>query len=509
MSNSDNLLPKLELPKRWELLQQRADEAGVDPGEVVERVDAAAEHIDQLLQRVRTGGGGLFEVLFGLSGSGKTTFLKTLPKFFESIKVVAFGKENPLDALPKFIQKGYVEKDQNARVILIERRDNPSDADLRDVDALFAELLETFRSPAGRVLVLWPITREKEANEIAAKAWNTGRDSMTDLETRGIFRFAGLPNARYYDIADSTSRNLAGDSLEAFGITSQIGNDLLAGCQTISDFFAKVDRHADEYRDKAWSVLRERVRLHLWVVLPGDVLGPINNTASALTQGTRNRIDVDLIGEFIDQPDNKALYVKEWRERRVGMAHLLRAIDVRMFPLAPNVALAAVRAFGHKSVKALLKQQSVNLDQAKNAMKASRLYKAILTEAGIKTEAFAGARELSAETANEYRRIQLSAAKGDTLLNMAFGELIEACLKDDAPKLKVVSEKRSLPKSELQPDVQIHLGPREFICLEPTWRTTGTGITGEIDTTQNTLTEAHMKKYVLEKAMQYVKDLGL
>jgi hypothetical protein len=76
----DNPLPKLELPRRWELLQQRADEADADPSEVVERVDDAAERVDSLLRRVRTGGGGLIEVVFGLSGSGKNYIPKDTAK---------------------------------------------------------------------------------------------------------------------------------------------------------------------------------------------------------------------------------------------------------------------------------------------------------------------------------------------------------------------------------------------------------------------------------------------
>ncbi|UJX43516.1 hypothetical protein D7006_01335 [Xanthobacter sp. YC-JY1] len=61
----------------------------------------------------------------------------------------------------------------------------------------------------------------------------------------------------------------------------------------------------------------------------------------------------------------------------------------------------------------------------------------------------------------------------------------------------------------MQPDIQIELGDGEYICLEPTWRTSGVGVAGEIKQAQNTLSEAHLKKYVLEKATQYVKDMGL
>jgi hypothetical protein len=38
---------------------------------------------------------------------------------------------------------------------------------------------------------------------------------------------------------------------------------------------------------------------------------------------------------------------------------------------------------------------------------------------------------------------------------------------------------------------------------------TDAGIPGELDGGQNTLTAAHLKKYVLEKAIDYIKDLGL
>jgi ABC-type polar amino acid transport system ATPase subunit len=77
-----NPLLRLELPKRWEFLQEKAAAVHVDPIQVVERVDVAVEHLDELLRRVRSGGGGLIEVVFGLSGSGKTTLLATLPKFY-------------------------------------------------------------------------------------------------------------------------------------------------------------------------------------------------------------------------------------------------------------------------------------------------------------------------------------------------------------------------------------------------------------------------------------------
>jgi hypothetical protein len=251
------------------------------------------------------------------------------------------------------------------------------------------------------------------------------------------------------------------------------------------------------------------VRTHLWVLLPGDDVKILNATASALTQGTRSRIDVDLIGEFIDRPDNNSIYVADWKKRRGSLAHLLRSIDVRLFAFPPNVSLAAVRSFGTTELKNKLKQPATNLEASKQAMRATRLYKAILAEVGVETTPYAGSRDIARETVDEFLRIQRIASRDDKALNKALGALLSECLKDDAPNLKVVTEKKSLPESALQPDIQIEIRSNEFICIEPTWRTSGRGIDGELPEAQNTLAEAHLKKYLLDKATQYVKDLGL
>ena len=505
-----NTLAKLELPKRWELLEQRAQAAGLDTGLFVERVDSAAERIDYLLQRVKTGGGGLFEVFYGLSGSGKTTFLKTLPKQFQNIRVSSFPKDKTLSELPTFIHDMYVPGDASARIVLIERRDNPSQQDMQSLSEAFAELLEVFRDPKGAALVIWPVTREPSARQIAGEAWTTGRDSMADSRTKGLYNFTGLPKDRFLAVADATTRNLTGDGLETFGVTPEVASSLLAGVETIADFFNAVDLYAEEQRDKTWSVLKTKVRARLWVVLPGDVPSAIRSTVLSLTSGSRNRVDIELVAEFIDQPDDKTpLYVADWKSRRSAMAHLLRAIDLRLFELPPNVSLAAIRAYGDATLTAKLKQPTVKLEDAKAAMRNSKLYKEIEAELGINQTPFAGASRDVEETSREYRRVQAVASKGDKSLNKAIGLLISDCLKEDAPTVSVVTEKKSLPKCDLKPDVCLHTSDLDYICIEPTWRSTDRGIPGEMDGGQNTLAASHMKKYLLEKAMQYVKALDL
>jgi len=77
--------PKLRLPKRFEALEREAKNTGADISQIVQRIDSATARIETLVRQVRDGGLGRFELFLGKSGSGKTTFFKTLGHFFEGI----------------------------------------------------------------------------------------------------------------------------------------------------------------------------------------------------------------------------------------------------------------------------------------------------------------------------------------------------------------------------------------------------------------------------------------
>jgi hypothetical protein len=301
-------LKSLELPKRWEFLEQSARREGIDPAQFVERVDTAASRIDRLLYKVRrAGGGGLFEVFFGLSGAGKTTFLKTLPKFFEGVSVYSFTRDNSISQIANFVESKFVPRESNVRIVLIEQRDNPRGSDLDLAEEALAELLDVFRTPAGKALVLWPITNRDSAEKVAKSAWEIGRDSITDSETRGFYTFQGVPKERFYPLADETSRNLTGDGLAAFGVTDEIAERNLAESETIGAFFSSISEIADKQNSDTLTALKQRLGVRLWVLLPGDRVTSLNSTVSALTQGTKGRIDLDKIGELWISPKTKQI----------------------------------------------------------------------------------------------------------------------------------------------------------------------------------------------------------
>jgi hypothetical protein len=110
---------------------------------------------------------------------------------------------------------------------------------------------------------------------------------------------------------------------------------------------------------------------------------------------------------MVDAENNSAIYLKFWKERRGSLAYLLRALDVRLFFVAPNIALSAIRTFGDATHKKLLKQPSVNLDQSMRTLEVSPSYRAILREVGAEVPLPRAPANLKPETGDEYNRIHL------------------------------------------------------------------------------------------------------
>jgi hypothetical protein len=256
------------------------------------------------------------------------------------------------------------------------------------------------------------------------------------------------------------------------------------------------------------TLLKARTRPHVWIVVPGDDLKELDRTVSSLTQGTRNRLDIDKIAEFLDDEQNKSAYLTDWRARRTDMAYLMRILDVRLFELPPNAALASVRCYADEHMRSSLQKKIETAENCADAISRVRLGQALLDpDATLALRV----RETSEEMAKEFISIQQLANKGDQALNKGVALALSEFLKRNRVSSTVVSEKKALPGSQLFPDIQISQADGSIICMELTWRSTGKYVpTGAGDRKpQNTLTAGHIMKYLLEKVMEYVKDLGL
>lgn len=507
MTDSSELakkLPSLVLPKRFEVLERRARSAGISLDNIVQRVEAPANRIETLLRSVRDGGVGRFELFLGKSGSGKTTFLKTLPRFFEHVAVDTIPIDVQLPAIPAYIRERR-RSVAPAQLFILLDRDNPI-IDEEESAYFFEQVRVLFREAEGEIVLIWPVTDEPAARKLAEIAWNVGRDSIVDL-TRGVYKFEGLEKKLYYDVADLTTRSLnGGKNLEVFGLTRGVVVPDLDTAETIGDFYTRLETRSVELNQPYRDILKDKIVPKVWVLLAGDDNRDLNVTVPSLTQGTQKLVDIDRLAELLDVPDVDTLYLKEWKTRRDSMAYLMRLLNVRLFELPPNVALGAVRAFGDDDLKSSLKQPNAPVAQALGALKNSLFYQMLTGNSAGRATALPATKK---ETTHEYIRLQRHAAKDDQRINKALAAAIQAAFDEDGIKAKVRAERKGRSAPGMKPDVEIVFDNGEIICLEPTWRTTGIGIIGEIDEQQNTLTIGHTQKYLLEKALEYVKALEL
>lgn len=497
--------PILKLPKRFEALQREATSTGADISQIVQKIDSAAARVETLVRQVRDGGLGRFELFLGKSGSGKTTFFRTLQQFFEGIRIEAVENTVPLSDLTKHIRERRQGTDKQIVVYVLYDRDNEkvTHDEARD---FFESLRVFFREDYGQVVITWPITDENAVDTLSKAAWEIGRDSIVDVTSKGVFSFEGVPKKAYYEIGDLTTRNLApGQTLETFGLTKDVARSLISESETIAEFYSLLEAKSAEINDTYRDILKEKVIPRVWILVGGDINQDLNLTVSTLTQGTDKQIDIDRVLKFLDDPDNDSAYLKDWQRRRHQVSFIMRRLDVRLFELPPNAGLAAIRLYGDDTAKSPLNLKSTNKKAGLEAISNTAFMRIILQSGQARN---ATLRPTDEQTANEYRRIQVNAGKDDKRFNKALAGAVLEILQSNEIAGTVTPEKK-LKGGNLKPDILIELENGEVFCLEPTWRTTGSEVPDEIEKKQNTLSVGHIQKYLLEKVLEYAKELGM
>lgn len=494
----------LKLPRRYEILESEAKKESVEITRIIQRVEDAEEHFQKAMEQVVESKLGRFELLYGEPGVGKTTFLKTLSSFFIDVKIYEIPENLPLKDIADYIVNNRDIKEKTPIYIMFNRDNQKVKPDDNDAECFFEELRKLFRTRNGEVLVIWPITDFNSAKSLSEIAWRIGKDSIVDIENKGIFNFSGIEKDKYYDVADITTSSLnVGKSLESFGITKQVAAPLLKESNTLGEYFNRLTNKSSEVNKTYKNRLMGKIIPKVWVVLAGDDSYKAYSTVTSLTSGGQNRLDTALILEMLDS-NNDSNYIKEWKNRRDDFAYIVSMLDVRLIELPPNVSLAAIRAFGIDEVKSDLVSKVCSESVAITTIESSRLY-SLITGEKVSGRQYSGTEP---ETKNEYMRIQKKAKSQDKPLNKALASAFEKAFNKNSLKYTVYSEKQNMVGFNMKPDIQIHNENNEVICLEMTWRSSVSGASGTKKGV-NTMSTGHIKQYILEKILDYVTDLGI
>jgi len=496
-------LEPIVLPTRYERLQEKAQEVNEDLSRIVVKVDTGINHLQDLFRSMHQTELGRFEVMYGVSGIGKTTFLTTLPLFFDKLSVYSLPADSDLSDGVSHITQAWDNKETEKLIAYIPR-DNPRESD-QELHTFFETLRTLVRKSGPDLLVIWSVTLPTQAERLYRLAHEIGRDSLVG-RSETYYQFKGPNNLEFYTIADNTAQMFNNNAcLAEFGIDERLGTGLFTQAPTIAEYFAKIIEHSNTLNSTVANILQAKPRPRVWIVLCGDEATEVQGTVNSLTFGNQRSLDVSKMTADLSERTATAQYMKEWHRLGAHAPYLLRMLNVKVVEIPPNLALAIVRAFGDEHIRDSLKQQTADRARAVRQLSESMLGELILESPPRDRKA---PRKTPPESREEFSRIQRRAKAEDRRLNRAFALAIQEMLQQ-TPNALVKGERHCLYGS-LVPDIQVELESTAPICLEFTWRTTSKSGTADGETgSQNTLSQGHIRKYVLEKVYEYIKALDL
>lgn len=401
----------LSLPIRYEVLRRTAEDENADISRIVERVEKANSHIQNLFLNMQQTHVSRFEVMFGASGSGKTTFLETLPQFFDNVDVLSIPQDVSLDSAVGKLRE-MVGSTTRERLIVYfggTGRDNPTDTD-EVFFTFFEQLRGYFRETNKLVLVVWPVSRLETANRLYGLARNIGEDSLLGNSST-FYQFPGPDKSSFYSIADNTCRLVNKErSLAEFGIDEELGKGVLSQADTIAKYFQKMVEHANALNTTFTTILKEKPRPRVWILLPGDEVTEAMSTVLALTSGAKRKLDIAALTTDLSKDQANTQYMKDWERLVKIMPYLLRNLDVRVIEVPPNLALSVIRAFGDADLRGKLKQKSTPATAAVDMLRESMLGQLLLSNEPKARRQYQKTEDV---TRDEYVRVQAGAKGND------------------------------------------------------------------------------------------------
>lgn len=402
----------ISLPDRYDMLARKA--VG-QLSQIISPVDAALEHIDVLHADMRASSRGIFLIIRGDSGTGKSTFIHTIGLFRNDVETVSFPKERDI---AEVLQSLGPTKHQ-LRIVVFEGREALTDVSRELLEKSIHAINSFVRTSDGeRTIVAWPANRDDLATTLASLAAEIGAEALTGLDDP-IFRFQGPTKAEFVPIVNKTLALLnEGETLHDLGISDERSIQLVDESPTIGVFLAKVRRDLlSNQRQLTTLVKKEMCRVWVVVLAGNEPEGDID----ALTRGTMYSADIDRMLSVTN-----ANIVRELKEFPEKLGMLGTYLDARVLHVPVLAALAAVRTYANDNLRNMMKGAGMLAAPEKDAKE--RLADTNLVASFRNTPI--GARKVGGKVGSNsiaaFEKLTSIASTNDVELNKA----IAACLVD-------------------------------------------------------------------------------
>lgn len=404
---------KFMLPDRYEALEKCVSEE--EKLKIISMVDDGIEKINELYEEITSTGRGAFLILRGKSGSGKTTFLKTLNLFIEDIEIITI--ENNVDIVQAI--NGLEESRAGLRVAIIEGRESILDSKNSDITNSIHSINRFIRSEKGNnTLIVWPCNNDDIIRVLVDTSKTVGGSSLLGLDDT-YFEFSGPEKGQFVKIAKQTIEMLnGGKTLIDFGIDDEVAHDLVEKADTIGMYLKIINREIRKNK-KFVSQLAIKERCKMWIiVLAGN---EPSKDVEALTKG--ELLDADIQRLMVSTDSNIVTDLKKY-PKEIGL--LANYLDCKIIYVPIVTTLKIVRNYASDKLVDIMKHNNMSVKKDNNIQETvnnTELVKMINSD--IKDKGRKG--KTGSNSVNAFGKLLEIAKSNDRILNETFGRALKEC----------------------------------------------------------------------------------
>lgn len=359
-SNSAGSIPTLILPNRWEYLQPKIEGRKVAVRTIIRPVQRAMIIIRNIISYLETTGGSQVLVMRADSGSGKTTFLNTLPDYMPDVKfnkqVVELENVDAENFNSELQSRGTINDGIN--LFILEGREKPESVNEKYVQVVLSNINRFARNQRVPIIFVIPTT---DSN--VARLWCEQGSTIGDLIPEGKlyegsrwYEFVGISKDQYIDITKETVEALNPNRTLFDYISPDEAKELVKTASTIGRYMEIIVTQVSGRRDQTRIVSRGR-REHVWIVYCSPDLRHRDHTyqvVDGLCADEYLRVSpIKLIPESANTPIERT-----WRqpEEWAKLIAAVRFLDVRLVNLSVVTLVTAALTYGDDNLINSFKQ---------------------------------------------------------------------------------------------------------------------------------------------------------
>lgn len=409
---AEQLSLDLVIPDRFEPLRDYA-EPQLDT--IIEPVEDALNHLDELHADMTSAHRGAFLVMRGESGTGKSTFLHTLHLFREQVESISLEKTDNVDEFLLKLEPTV----QRLRVVVLEGREALKDVSNEQLEADLHSINTFVRRSAGKnTVIVWPCNADNLQNRLLNIAEQIGSDALLGVDGRE-FRFHGPTRDQFRKIAETTVATLnQGANLTDLGISDDDMKKLITSSSTVGKLLGSLRKQINAKKSAVSSLLK-RERCRLWIVVCAG--NEPDGEVASLTRGRYSAIDIERM-----MIATEANIVKDLKAFPEKLGILSTTLDAKVFHLPMIAALEIARTFADEPLKQRMSKAGLSGAASSTEHIKDRLSKTDLgkvLEAGAQGTRARGSRP-GPNTRDAFGKLVAIAQSNDVLLNRAVGQAL-------------------------------------------------------------------------------------